>query len=136
MTRTELEQAMKMRKPVMHLGVKYQYIRRIVLVPNYGSCDTLVTAELVDNGGRSTTIAPAHEILPVGGGRAEKPFDFAKAGIVGMCAICLQPITIGVEISFRQGGKLFHQTCVDADPLAPRILAEKKEARRQGEWIK
>lgn len=130
MTEKELKRAMQTCRPVQHHGITYRRITAVVSLPDYKSGGVVISADLECSCDHSTTRALGREVQLAGvaitAGCPNKTTEFA-----GMCAHCMQPISIGQEMRFRPAGKLFHISCVEDNPEGSRILVEKREAIRE-----
>lgn len=60
MTNSELKEALFSRQPVMHMGVRYDYVSAIIYRVAEGKL--VITAELTDSISRSTSVVPAGKV--------------------------------------------------------------------------
>lgn len=44
----------------------------------------------------------------------------------GYCFVCFTPVEKGKEYFIRPGGRLFHQQCVEGNPMNTYVLLEKQ----------
>lgn len=63
MTNSELKEALFSREPVMHIGIRYDYVSAIIYRTVNGSLQ--ITAELTDGPSHSTTVVHASKVEKV-----------------------------------------------------------------------
>lgn len=63
MTNSELKEALFTREPVMHMGIRYDYVSAVIYRTVKGKLQ--ITAELMDGIGHSTTVVHASKVEKV-----------------------------------------------------------------------
>ena len=63
MTNSELKEALFTREPVMHMGIRYDYVSAVIYRTVKGKLQ--ITAELMDSAGHSTTVVHAGKVEKV-----------------------------------------------------------------------
>ena len=64
MTNSELKEALFTREPVMHMGIRYDYVSAVIYRTVKGKLQ--ITAELMDRASHSTTVVHAKAVQRIG----------------------------------------------------------------------
>lgn len=71
MTNAELKEALFTREPVMHMGIRYDYVSAVIYRTVKGKLQ--ITAELMDRSSHSTTVVHAKAAQRIGAEGAPSP---------------------------------------------------------------